>query len=504
LKLTACILLAIGALAFPLSAQTTNPSSLTSSPSAYRVGERLTYNVSFSSFISAAHVELFVAGRGVFFGRDAVQLKAHVETTGVVSAALFAINDDYTTYVDPATGFPFRGQLIRREGARLTEKTLEYPGAYDFVSALYHMRTLPLAEGMSYDMVVRGEDALYQVQVKASDHQTVRTNVGSFNTIVCQVRARNNSRANDYAIKVFFSDDDRHLPVLVTAKVASGELRAELAGSEFVTAPPPVVVATPTPQPTPIATPRQTPRPGPGPAPRATPTPGPNGEQSLEGLPFKVGEQLTYRVFLPTFSEAAGMATFQVRSRSKYFDHEGLLLTVNAQTTSVLAKLFVANDILTSYVDPKTLLPFHTEFSFTEGRNRFDSKLAISQDYGSATSEKGEKIEIPVGTHDYLSFFYTLRTFTLTPPKRNAVSILVNNKPKTLFISALKRDTLQLGSQTIPAIQVSLTTDDPQSDKYQLRAWISDDKRRLPLRLTAVTELGPIRADLAIIPVTNQ
>jgi len=63
---------------------------------------------------------------------------------------------------------------------------------------------------------------------------------------------------------------------------------------------------------------------------------------------------------------------------------------------------------------------------------------------------------------------------------------------------------VQIGSQTIPAIQISLTTDDVQGDKFQIRGWISDDRRRLPLRLTAVTELGPVRADLAIIPVTSQ
>ena len=61
-----------------------------------------------------------------------------------------------------------------------------------------------------------------------------------------------------------------------------------------------------------------------------------------------------------------------------------------------------------------------------------------------------------------------------------------------------------MGSQSIPAIQLSLTTDDSPSDKFQLRAWISDDKRRLPLRLTATTEIGPLRADLAIIPVISQ
>jgi len=61
--------------------------SQTFSEAPYFVGERLTYNVSFSSFVSAAHIELFVAGRGTFFGRDAIQLKGHVETTGVVYAA---------------------------------------------------------------------------------------------------------------------------------------------------------------------------------------------------------------------------------------------------------------------------------------------------------------------------------------------------------------------------------------------------------------------------------
>ncbi|HYU99664.1 MAG TPA: DUF3108 domain-containing protein, partial [Pyrinomonadaceae bacterium] len=86
----------------------------------------------------------------------------------------------------------------------------------------------------------------------------------------------------------------------------------------------------------------------------------------------------------------------------------------------------------------------------------------------------------------------------------SALSILVNNQPKTLFITALKRENVQIGSQTILAIQFSLTTDDADGDKYQIRGWISDDKRRLPLRLTAVTELGAIRADLAIIPVTSQ
>ena len=82
--------------------------------------------------------------------------------------------------------------------------------------------------------------------------------------------------------------------------------------------------------------------------------------------------------------------------------------------------------------------------------------------------------------------------------------MLVENKPKTIFVSSLKREVVELSGQKIPALALSLTTDDPQSDKYQFRLWVSDDKRRLPLRLTCVTELGALRADLVILPATSQ
>ena len=135
---------------------------------AYRVGERLTYNVEFSHYPSAAHVELFVAGRGTFFNRDGIQLRAHVETVGIVNVALLSINNDYTTYVDPQTGLPYRAQQVVREAGRTSEAERDYnqpagtdaipsklstgesPGAYDLLSALYRVRSLPLTDGASF------------------------------------------------------------------------------------------------------------------------------------------------------------------------------------------------------------------------------------------------------------------------------------------------------------------------------------------------------------------
>ncbi len=512
LKLTAaCLLLILGAFALPSSAQQTNEPPLQPfSPAPYRVGERLTYNVSFSNFISAAHVELLVASRGRFYGREGIQLRGHVETSGVVSAALLAINNDYTTYVDPATGLPFHSEQKIREASRIAEAFADFnqpaetvagtskrhgevTGTCDYLAAIYRLRALPLSNGATYSMVVRNENRNYQIETRVTGREMIKSNVGSFNAIVSQVRIKDESAGDSYALKAYFSDDQRHMPLLIIARARAGEIQIELAGAAFVA--PPSASPTPTPAPTPAA---------PSQSPVAVPSAPTTEETEPEDLPFKVGEQLNYQIFLPNIPAPVAMATFQVRARSKYFDHQGLWFTVNAQTTNALQKLFVASDSISSYVDAKSLLPFRTELTLNEGRHRFVSKLTINQDYGTATTENGERIEIPIGTHDYLSFFYVVRTFNLSPLKRNAISILVNNKPKTLFISALKRENVQIGSQTIPAIQISLTTDDVQGDKFQIRGWISDDRRRLPLRLTAVTELGPVRADLAIIPVTSQ
>lgn len=490
------------AIILPLFAQLENGgggSGFSQAP--YQIGESLTYNVSYSNFPSVAHVEVQVVSRGSYYGRDSVQLRGHVETTDIINVALLAVNNDYTTYVDPDSGQPIHSQVISHQGAKEQESSRDFTqlaersgqtnvaGAYDFLSAFYRVRALPLASGATYSLSVRGETDSYSLEVKVTDRQSVKTTVGSFSTLVAQVRT---SSALVRNAKIYFSDDARHIPVLITAKVGTGELRTELVGSELLLPKPGI-------SPTPVASPI--------PAPIASPTPNtplPPTTSGASDWPFKIGEQLNYQVYLGQSPTVVGLASFQVRGRSRYFDHDGLWLSVKAQTTGPVQKLFIANDQIDSYVDPTSLLPYHTEFKLFEGRRRLNQTLSFNQDYGAATTDKGHRIEIPVGTHDYISFFYAMRTFNLAPPKKNAISILVENRPKSLSIEASKREVIQLGDQKLPAISLKLTTDDPQSDKYQIRVWVSDDKRRLPLRITAVTELGFIQADLAILPTTRQ
>jgi hypothetical protein len=477
----------------------------------YRVGERLTYNVSFSNFNTAAHVEMVVAGRGSFFNREGLQLRAHVETVGVVSAALYSLNNDYTSYVDAGSGLPFRSQQVIREAGRASDTSSEYnqaagiaaipartfaggfAGTYDAVSAFYRLRSLPLTDGSFYRIRVQSEADIYEAELRVIGRELVKTNVGSFQTISTQLRVPGNQDANNYRVRIYFSDDERHVPVLITAHHPSGEIRVELVASELPAnapqpvAPPSNVAIQPSQQPV-----------------GAPVGDGNGGGAVLTGLPFSVGEQLNYNVYLASVTQPVGQASFQVRARTKYFNHDGLQLTAKAQTTNAAQRLFYANDQINSYVDPMTLVPFRTDLALVEGPRRTVQTITFEQDRGTAIIGQGKRVEIPVGTHDYLSVMYALRSFNLAPPKRNAVSLLINNRPATLFVTSLKREVIELGGQKIPAIQLSLTTDDPQPDKFALRLWVSDDRRRLPLRLTANTALGPLRADLAIIPTARQ
>src|SRR5205807_1443161 len=158
-------------------------------------------------------------------------------------------------------------------------------------------------------------------------------------------------------------------------------------------------------------TPRTSPTPRtPGGGQGLAPGPASNSEQPLN-LPFKVGEQLAYQVYLSSSAQqSVGTITLTLKARGRYFNRDGLLFSVTAQTTGPGARVFPVNDQITSYVDPSTLLPFRTELNLSEGKYRFSRVYSLDQNRGAAVSDSKERIEIPVGTHDLISTFYSIRT----------------------------------------------------------------------------------------------
>ena len=104
----------------------------------------------------------------------------------------------------------------------------ESAGTLDLLSAVYRVRAMPLATGSSYLMSVRSGDQDYQAQIKVSGRQMIKTNVGSFNAIATRVNVK---KGEDYDIRAYFSDDEWHVPVLITARYHGSDIQVELAAS---------------------------------------------------------------------------------------------------------------------------------------------------------------------------------------------------------------------------------------------------------------------------------
>lgn len=540
------LLLVPAALTAEVKAQSpTEPAPRTLAAGPYQVGERLSYHVTYASFNTAAHLEIWIAGRGQYLNRDGLELRGHVETTDIVSAALFAINNDYMSYIDPANGLPYYSKVSIREGGRNAEFAREYNaavgtgavpasvsrgeflGAYDIVSAVYRLRSTALAVGGVYHAMIRGENTEYEVQAKQTGRQLIKSSIGSFNAIVVEISFPHDSEMNKYRIKGYFTADDRHVPLLVTARVKGGDIRVEIASSEILpvvkppvgTGRPPVAVTPRPPASDPAATapagipgiPGRTVETNPaGNIPgipvtiqRGDPTSAanPSGPLAVKPfpavLPFTADEALNYTVFLQGATQPVGLVSFHVNGRNFFFNKDAIMVSAKAETANAASKLFLANEQIVSYLDPVSLLPSRTESTFQGGRAAQSDAVQMDQERGAAVGKKGQT-EIPVGTHDLLSFVYALRAFDLTPGKSTVIPVLFNGRVFDINISSLQRESIQLGSQKIPAYQLSILTGGPQPDRFALRVWISDDRRRLPLRFTAKTPLGQITADLAI------
>src|SRR5690348_9231501 len=73
-------------------------SKVITTPSGIRIGERLTYNISFQRYNDVGYFETFAVSRGKLGDADAVELRMKLKTSGLLSAAFYQIDEARTTF----------------------------------------------------------------------------------------------------------------------------------------------------------------------------------------------------------------------------------------------------------------------------------------------------------------------------------------------------------------------------------------------------------------------
>src|SRR4051812_4690688 len=73
----------------------------TVTPAGIRIGERLTYNISFESYDNVGYAEIYAVSKGKIADADALELRMKLKTTGVLSAVFYHLDESRTVFANP-------------------------------------------------------------------------------------------------------------------------------------------------------------------------------------------------------------------------------------------------------------------------------------------------------------------------------------------------------------------------------------------------------------------
>lgn len=485
--LSAVLLFAVFSILREASAQNAAPAQ-NLPPTPFRIGERLTYNISFEKFNNAGYAELYVVSRGKLGEKNAVELRSKIKTTDLVSSAFYTIDQQRTTFASAETGLPLYIRKISNTGVLPKEIISNYlvnpAGTNDLLTFVYQARNAGGVGIFSF----REDEQIYSVNLQNTVGERIKTAAGDFDTGVSTMQSAYLTERGITDLRVNFSVDEARVPVLIRFKTAKGEFRAELASLQTLDSAPAIE---PTPTPLPIVSVQKTPKP------IATPTPYIENQPLVSDLPFKLGETLEYQVSM--LGKYFGNVALQVRERKQFAGQDSLLLTATATETERGNPLFNLNDAIRAQVNPDTLEPRQIELKFTGFFSPYNQTAQFDQKNGFVTFNGASRTAIPVGTHSLLSLAYAARSFNLKPSKDPSnpvndtrVAVFVGSQPYVFTLRPSTGDIINLKGEKVGAQLITITTGNPGIDSLGFRLWLSTDEKRLPLRLT----VGNYQADL--------
>jgi hypothetical protein len=177
------------------------------------------------------------------------------ESIGAVNL-LFRVNDRFESYLNRSTGCSVSFAKQLQEGRRrvttmlrflpgkqvLDEKNLVSgtnkqqeapipPCVTDLMSAIFYGGSQPLQPGASFHMPVADAMRVVDVTMKAEVREKVVTTAGTFQTIRVQPIADAGVVKNRGNIWIWYTDDDRHMPVQMRARLFWGTITMRLVSS---------------------------------------------------------------------------------------------------------------------------------------------------------------------------------------------------------------------------------------------------------------------------------
>ncbi|HMF94396.1 MAG TPA: DUF3108 domain-containing protein [Vicinamibacterales bacterium] len=218
----------------------------------FQVGERLTYDVSWSSYLTAGTASIAVKEKKPSFDSTAYYIVAEGRPTPLL-AKLYTLYYKLDTLLDSYTLLPQRGSVYSEEGKRHRFKTtrfdrnarkifFEYQAdttvkadfatsavTQDALSAIYVLRAIPLKAGDRMTMPVSDNGINYKVQFDVVGQERLRTPLGEQASWKLKLNVSDDKNvAVGRNVAIWIGDDARRLPLKLQADLPVGSFNLTL------------------------------------------------------------------------------------------------------------------------------------------------------------------------------------------------------------------------------------------------------------------------------------
>jgi hypothetical protein len=230
----------------PVKAKPSAPTQPKELPVPFRIGEKLTYRVSWASFTTAASAELTIPERRDLYGWQTWHFRASAHTVSPVRA-LFSIDDQFDSYTDAASlqsrlYETYLNEMGRKQNQQWrlvsegeTKRTpgpavVVLPGTRDPLGFLYSLRCVDWGHTPEIRAPVYDGHKLYDARAKLEvTSEPVEVSAGKFSAARVAIHLfQHDAAVSGIDFAVWIASDPACTPVLMRAQLPFGSLRVEL------------------------------------------------------------------------------------------------------------------------------------------------------------------------------------------------------------------------------------------------------------------------------------
>lgn len=214
-------------------------------------------------------------------------------------------------------------------------------------------------------------------------------------------------------------------------------------------------------------------------------------------VPFKPGETLVYDVSWSSYL-TAGTATATVKEKKPSFGSQAYYIVAEGRPTPLLSKLYTLYYKADTLLDAYSLLPQRGSIYSEEGRRhrlkvtRFNQATRKAEFELQTDTVMKKELPLPAYAQDALSALYVLRAIPLKAGGKMTMPVVDSGRAYKLQVVVGAREMVKSGIGSLAAWRVAPTVVDErgQPQGRNMALWITDDARRLPVKLEVELAVG--------------